>query len=170
MEAWEQTQGAVRRAPGDQNKAMPFKTYLMSFIIESLSGHGSTLQGGAYSGAAVSLALEQVLTVLVHVQLGDDDVAGLDADGDGLAVDLLAGDAFDVDDPLATVHLDNLAFTTLVGTADDHDFVVDADGHGAGAVLGAQLLGQRSAHDDAALMGGSVEVSLPGLATGRADV
>lgn len=41
---------------------------------------------------------------------------------------------------LQSVNRDNLAFTALVGSSDDGDFVVLADGHGADAVLFAQFL------------------------------
>lgn len=47
-------------------------------------------------------------------------------------IDFLAIDPFDVDDPLLTVDLDNLALATLVGTTDDHHFIVLADGYRAG--------------------------------------
>lgn len=47
-----------------------------------------------------------------------------------LTVDLLAVDTFDVDNPLLTVDLNNLALTALQGTANDQDFVVFADGNG----------------------------------------
>lgn len=43
-------------------------------------------------GAAGALALEDLLTVLVELELGDDDLGGGDGDGDGLAVGLLADD------------------------------------------------------------------------------
>ena len=41
-------------------------------------------------GAAGALALEDLLTILVELELGDDDLGGSDGDGDGLAVGLLA--------------------------------------------------------------------------------
>jgi hypothetical protein len=37
-----------------------------------------------------------------------------------------------VDDPLATVDLDDLALTALEGTANDHDLIILADGDGTG--------------------------------------
>jgi len=43
-------------------------------------------------GAAGALALEDLLTVLVELELGDDDLGGSDGDRDGLAVGLLAND------------------------------------------------------------------------------
>lgn len=45
-----------------------------------------------FGGAAGALALEDLLTVLVELELGDDDLGGSDRDGDGLAVGLLADD------------------------------------------------------------------------------
>ncbi len=78
------------------------------------------------------LALEKILAVLVHVNLGDNNLGGVDADGNGGTVGLLAVDTLNVDDPLAAVDLDNLALATLEGATDDHDLVVLADGDGAG--------------------------------------
>lgn len=40
--------------------------------------------------ATVALALQNLLSVLVELELGDDDLGGSDGDGDGLAVALLA--------------------------------------------------------------------------------
>ena len=65
------------------------------------------------------------------MELGDDDLGGVDTQGDALAVGLLAGDALDVDAPFETVDGGDLALTALVGAADDGDFVVLADGDGA---------------------------------------
>lgn len=39
-------------------------------------------------------ALEDLLTVLVELELGDDDLGGGDGDGDALAVGLLADDTY----------------------------------------------------------------------------
>jgi hypothetical protein len=44
-------------------------------------------------------------------------------------VNLLALDALDVDDPLATVDLNNLALTALEGTTSDDNLVILTDGH-----------------------------------------
>lgn len=80
---------------------------------------------------ALANALEDLLAVLVALQLGDDDLGGGDADGHGLAVGLLAGDALDLDEVLEAVDGDNLALTALVGATDNGDFVVLADGDGS---------------------------------------
>jgi hypothetical protein len=75
--------------------------------------------------------LQDLLTVLVELELGDDDLGGSDAEGNRLAVGLLAGDTLDVDDPLETVDGCDLALTALVAATDNGDLVVLADGDGA---------------------------------------
>lgn len=115
-------------------------------------------------------ALKDGLTVLVKLELVDDDVGGVDAEGDGLAGGLLAGDALDVDDVLEAVDGGDLALAALVGATDDGDLVVLADGDGANVVLLAELLGERGAHDDTTGAGGGTEVSRARLAAGGGDV
>jgi hypothetical protein len=56
-------------------------------VVKRLSGVLFLLLLG---GAAGALALEDLLTVLVELKLGDDDLGGGDGDGDRLAVRLLA--------------------------------------------------------------------------------
>lgn len=58
----------------------------------------------------------------------------MDADGDALAVGLLAGDALDVDDVLEAVDAGDLSLTAFVGTADDGDLVVFANGYRANLI------------------------------------
>jgi hypothetical protein len=81
-------------------------------------------------GLGAVLALEDGLAVLVQVKLGDDNLGGVDADGDSGTVDLLAVDTLNVDDPLAAIDLDDLALTTLVGATNDQDLVILADRDG----------------------------------------
>lgn len=112
-----------------------------SFWLASFLGvvcsirQGSRLFGGGLalvtSLAAGLDALQDGLTVLVELQLGDDDVGRVDAQRDGLAGDLLASDTLDVDHVLETVHGGDLALLVLVAAADDLDLVVLADGNGA---------------------------------------
>jgi hypothetical protein len=80
---------------------------------------------------SLSNALQNLLTVLVHPELGDDNLRGGDAEGNALAVGLLANNTLDVDNPLETVDAGDLALTALVGAPDDGDLVVLADGDGA---------------------------------------
>ena len=56
----------------------------------------------------------------------------MDTDGDGSGVGLFNVDALDVDDPLLTVDLGDLALTALVLATDNEDFVVLADGQRLG--------------------------------------
>lgn len=84
------------------------------------------------------------------MELLDDDLGGVEGDGDALAVALVAADALDVDGPLQAVDAGDLALTALVAATDDHDLVLSlasgldvglesalahlvvlADGHGA---------------------------------------
>jgi hypothetical protein len=61
------------------------------------------------------------------VELGDLDLGGGDADGNALAVGLLAGDALDVDDILEAVAGGDLALTALVAATLDDNLVVLAE-------------------------------------------
>lgn len=112
--------------------------------------HGST-EGGTDNGATGSLSLKESKTVLVDFDLIDDNVGSGDSDLDGLTVDLVTGDTFNMDDPFATVDLGDTTFVTLELTTHDLDFIILADGKGADVVLGTEFLAQTSAHDDATL-------------------
>jgi len=83
--------------------------------------------------------LQDALAILVELELGDDDVAGVDAHGDALARCLVARHALDVDDVFETVHRRDLALLILVAAADDRDLVVFADGDAADLVRGGSL-------------------------------
>lgn len=76
-------------------------------------------------------ALQDVLAVLIELELLDDDLAGVDAEGHALAGRLVAGDALDVDLVLEAVDRQDLALAALVGAPDDLDLVVLADGDAA---------------------------------------
>lgn len=79
----------------------------------------------------LSDSLQDLLSVLVELELGDNDFAGVDADRDGLAVGLLSGHSLDVDEILETVDGCDFAFPTLVGASHNGDFVVFSDGDAA---------------------------------------
>lgn len=101
------------------------------FLYQQVRMHlSSDLAGGGELAAALG-AGQDVLAVLVELELGDDDVGGVDAEGDGLAGGLVAGDALDVDDVFEAVDGGDLALGALVGAADNGDLVVLADGDGA---------------------------------------
>lgn len=80
------------------------------------------------TAAALADALQNGLTVLVQLELVDDNLGGVDAEGNGLAVGLLPGDALNVDNVLKAVDGGDLALTALVAAADDGDLVILADG------------------------------------------
>lgn len=74
------------------------------------------------------LAGDDLLAVISEVELGDDNVGRVDAEGNGGTVGLLAVDALDVDDPLLAVDLGDLALSALLRTTDDQDLVILANG------------------------------------------
>lgn len=96
---------------------------------------GGSLALGAGLAAGLD-ALQDGLTVLVELELGDDDVGRVDAERNGLARGLLAGDTLDVDHVLETVDGSNLALLVLVAATDNGDLVVLADGDAADLLVG----------------------------------
>ena len=111
--------------------------------------HGST-DGGTNNGTTGSLTLEESKTIFVEFNFGDDDVGGGNADLDSLTVDLVTGDTFNVDDPLATVNLSDTSFVALELTTHDLNFIILANGKGTDVVLGTEFLAQTRAHDNTA--------------------
>lgn len=92
------------------------------------------LRGNLGLGAELATSLgagKDILAVLVELQLCDDDVGGVDAEGYALAGSLVAGDALDVDDIFKTVYRGDLAFAALVRASDDGNLVVLADWNAA---------------------------------------
>jgi len=75
-----------------------------------------------------------------------------------------------MDDPLLAVHLGDLALPALVLPAYNHYLIVLADRNGAGIVLAAEVLRERSGHDFAAHGRGRREVGLAAFPTGGGDV
>lgn len=84
-------------------------------------GLGDLLTAGLDAG-------QDVLTVLVELELGDDHVAGVDAEGHALAGGLVAGDTLNVDDVFETVDRGDLALLVLVEATNNLNLVVLADG------------------------------------------
>lgn len=93
------------------------KRYPLSLVLDGLTTLGDARKEG--------------LTVLVDVQVGDDQVGGGQTDGDGLAVGLLADDTLNVNDVLQTVDGGDATLTTLLGATGNGDGVVNAEGNGA---------------------------------------
>lgn len=116
--------------------------------------HDIVLRELAALGGSAVLAVQDGLAILVNLQLGDNNVRGLDAEVNGLAVSLILGEASNVDDVAPTVNGGDLALTVLVGPADNEHLVILADGHRAHIVLVLQLLGEVGGHDFPAHAGG----------------
>lgn len=129
---------------------------LSDLALLGLLGPVTTLKDGA--------------TILVELQLGDLNVARVDADLNGGTVGLLAGDLVDVDDPLLAVDSDDLAVTALGGATHDNNLIILTDGHAAHVVLLTKLLRERGAHHDATLARGSIEVCTTSNTTRRRNV
>jgi len=91
----------------------------------------------------------------------------VDADLDGGSVGTLGGNTLDVNDELLSVAADNFAFNSevFVTAANNCNDVVFADGHVLDVVLAAELSGERSRHDDAALVGWCLEVCPAGVSS-----
>ena len=71
-------------------------------------------------GASLRSPVQDGLAVLVHLQLDDDQLAGVDTDIDGGSVGLLSLDPLNVDPELLPVALDYLAhLLSLVVTSDN---------------------------------------------------
>jgi hypothetical protein len=66
--------------------------------------------------------------ILVQLDGGDNNIAGVDANGGASAVRLVSLDTVDMDNPLLAVHLQNLALTALELSSNNSDLVVFADG------------------------------------------
>ena len=108
---------------------MDDKTFFQGFIRQTFTSKYLSLLGLLLVElTALGDAGKDLLTVLVELEGGDDDLGGGNAEGNGLAVGLLAGDAVDVDDPLETVDRCDLALAALVGATDNGDLIVLADG------------------------------------------
>lgn len=85
-------------------------------------------------------------------------------------VDLVLGEALNVNDELLAVDTDDLAVGVLVSATDNGDLISLADRKRADAVLLPEILRQGGAHEGAAGAGGSREVSLAALSARGADV
>lgn len=85
--------------------------------------------------------MDQFLSVLVQVQLGDDNLGWVQSDWDGGTVGLFLGDLVNLDGELQSVDGRNLTFLTLLGTTGDQNFVFSSDWQSLDTVLSSQFLG-----------------------------
>lgn len=117
-----------------------------------------------------TLSLDQSLSVLVQMQLGDDDFRWVQVQLNRSTVGLFLGDLVDLNGELQSVNAGDLTLLTLVGTTGDQDFVISSDRQGSDTVLSSQFLGERSGQQDTTLGRWSGEVSLSGLSSVRGNV
>merc|ERR1712130_95317 len=117
-----------------------------------------------------TLSLDQGLSLVVQVQLGDDNLGWVNVDWHGSTRGLLELQLLDLDSELQSVNGGDLTLRTLLGTSDDGDLVLLSDRNGLDVVLLSQFLGQWSRQQHSSLRRGGVEVSLSGLRTRRRNV
>lgn len=72
--------------------------------------------------------VQNALPILVHLQLGNHALAGVDADRHALAVGFLTRHPLHVHHVFQAVDRDDFAFAPFVGAAGDDDLVVFSDG------------------------------------------
>jgi len=74
------------------------------------------------------LAFKNSLAVLIELNGGDDNVAGVNTKGSSRPVDLVTVDAVNMNYPFFAVHLGDLALSSLMLATDNQNFVIFADG------------------------------------------
>lgn len=117
-----------------------------------------------------TLSSDQGLSLVVQVQLGDDNLRWVDVDRHGSTGGLLELQLLDLDRELQSVDGRNLTLRALLGASDDGDLVLLSDWDRLDLVLLSQLLGQRSRHQHSSLGGGGRKVSLSSFRTRRRNV
>ena len=74
-----------------------------------------------------TLSSNEILSVLIQVQLCNDDLRWVNVDWDGSTVTLLSGQLFELNNKLQSVDRRDSTFLALLGTSDDENFVVLSD-------------------------------------------
>ena len=100
-------------------------------LIDILHGLNFLFSELALVTLAAALALQESLAILIELELGDDNLGGIDANGNRHSICLFTGESLDVDDPFLAVHSGDLALAALEATTDHLDLIVLADGDGA---------------------------------------
>lgn len=117
-----------------------------------------------------ALSLNQSLSLVIQVQLGDDDLRWVNVDWDRSTRRLLLLQLVDLDRVLQSVDGRDLTLRALLRTSDNSDLVLLSDWERSDVVLLSQLLGQRSGHQNSSLSRASGEVGLSSLGTGGRNV
>ena len=73
--------------------------------------------------------LQSPLSVLVGLQLRNDDFAGLDTERDALAIRFFSCNSFDMNEVFQPVDGRDFSFSALVGASYNGDFVISSDRH-----------------------------------------
>ena|SRR6185437_6870 len=71
-----------------------------------------------------------ILPVLIHLDVGDNNIAGVDSDRNRCTIRLVPLDTIYVNDPFLAVDLCHFALTTSIFATNDSDFIVFSDGKG----------------------------------------
>lgn len=117
-----------------------------------------------------ALSLNQSLSLVIQVQLGDDNLRWVNVDWDRSTRRLLLLQLVNLNRVLQSVDGRDLTLRTLLRTSDNSDLILLSDWERSDVVLLSQLLGQRSGHQNSSLSGASGEVGLSSLGTGRRNV
>merc|ERR1719474_2048747 len=121
---------------------------ILESLCESTRPHGLFLvfSLGLSQGLkpGLSTSVQDLLTVLVHLQLDNLDIGGVDADRDSGTIGLFTLDPLNVNNIFLSVHLRHFAcLLAFVVAPSNDDLVVLSDWHAADAVLLSQVFGQR---------------------------
>merc|ERR1719397_17256 len=126
---------------------------MISILLSSLHGGSSALLGifalilAKSFSTTLRTAVKNVFSVLVHLQLDNGHLAGVNANIDCGSIGFLPLNPLDVDPELAPVALDNLAHLLPLVVAPHHlHLIVLPNRHGPHPILCAELLGQGSRH------------------------
>lgn len=117
-----------------------------------------------------TLSFNQSLSLVVQVQLVDDNLRWVNVDWDGSTGRLFLLQLLDLNGKLQSVDSRDLTLRTLLGTSDNGDLVLLSDWERLDVVLLSQLLGEWSGQQNSSFGRASSEVSLSGLRTGRRNV
>lgn len=117
-----------------------------------------------------TLSLNQSLSLVVQVQLVDDNLGWVNVDWDRSTRGLFLLQLLDLNGKLQSVDSGNLTLGTLLGTSDNGNLIFLSDWKRSDVVLFSQLLGEGSGQQNSSLGRASSEVSLSGLRTGRRNV
>lgn len=97
------------------------------YAYRKLVHHLDILGGCGLCGLRPVLAVKNCPTILVKLDGGDHNFAGVDTDGRSSTVGFVALHTVNMNDPFLAVHLRNLSFPTLVFPPQNPYFVIFAD-------------------------------------------